>query len=172
MELLHQLGIEPGALLINIVGFLLLLAFMKRFLFGPISQFMASRAREIEGQIAEARALHEQAEVERAKLSDELEAGREQARDDIARMTREAKEAIEALHREARKQRQEMIEQGRAELERSKEVAVAELKQTVSDMALDIAARAIQETLDEERQAALVDRFVDDVRRATQVGGQ
>ena len=167
MELLHQLGIEPGALVINIVGFLLLLAFMKRFLFGPISQFMAQRAGEIERQIAEARAMHAAAESERAKLREELEASREQARDEIARMTQEAKAAIEALHREGRQQRQEIVEQGRAEVERSKEVAIAELKQTASDLALEIAAQAIRETLDAERQAALVDSFVADVRRAT-----
>ncbi len=166
MELLKELGIEPGALLINVFGFLLLLWFMKRFMFGPISHFMAQRAGEIEKQIEDARALHQQAEAERARLQEELDQERQAARDQVARLTQEAKAAIEELQREGKRQRQEMVEQGRQELANSKEVALAELKAQVSDMALDIAARVIREALDSERQAALVDEFVADVRQA------
>lgn len=170
MEILKELGIEPGVLLINLIGFLLLLWFMKRFMFGPISHFMAQRASEIERQIAEARVMHQEAEAERARLQEELDQERQVARQEIAQLTQEAKQAIEELQREGRHQRQQMIEQGRRELAHSKEVALAELKAQVSDMALDIAARVIREALDGERQAALVDKFVADVRSARHTG--
>lgn len=170
MELLHQLGIEPGKLLINVVGFLCLLWFMKRFAFGPVSAFMGQRTAEIERQLSEARELHEQAEAERARLAEELEHERESAREEIARVTREAKQAIEELQREARHQRQLVVEQGRAELERNKQVALAELKASVSDIAVEISERVLRESLDEERQGALLDKFLEDVRHASRQG--
>jgi F-type H+-transporting ATPase subunit b len=170
MQLLKDLGIEPGVLLINVIGFLCLLWFMKRFAFGPIKQILGERQDRVTGQLSEAKALHEQAEAERERLHDELEAEREAARSDIGKLTQEAKQAIEELHREGRRQRQEMIEQGRAELQRSKEAALAELRATVSELALEISTRVIREALDEERQGALLDQFVEDVKRAGQRG--
>ena len=170
MELLHELGIEPGVLLINAIGFLCLLWFMKRFAFGPIKQILDERRDRVHGQLTEAKALHEEAEAERAKLQEELEAGRQAARSDIGKLTQEAKQAIEELHREGRRQRQEMIEQGRAELQRSKEAALAELRASVSELALEISTRVIREALDEERHGALLDKFVEDVKRAGQRG--
>jgi len=35
-QMLRDLGIEPAALFINVVSFLLLIWLMKRFLFGPV----------------------------------------------------------------------------------------------------------------------------------------
>lgn len=166
MESLRDLGFDPGALLMNIFGFLVLLFFFRKYLYGPISDFMGQRTQDIQGQIDQARKLHEEARQTHDGLQTELAAEREAARGEIAGLTQEAKAAIQELHNEARKQRQEMLEQGRLELERSKEAALAELKQHVAGMAVDISAKVIREALDEQRQAALVDEFLRDVERA------
>lgn len=160
MESLHALGFDPYALLINIIGFLLLLAAFKRFLYRPIAEFMRQRSDEIAASIAEAGRLHAEAEVERAQLREELAADRLAARDEIARMTQEAKAAVEELQREGRRQRQEMIELGRAELERAQESAMGELKKNVSDLALEVSARILRDSLDDQTQAALVEGFL------------
>ena len=166
MDSLKTLGFDPAVLLMNIVGFLVLVWFFKRFLYGPIAEFMGSRTREIEGQIDEARRLHEEAQQQHANLQADLAAQREAARSDVTKMTQEAKAAIAELQAEGRKQRAEMVEQGRAEIDRTKEAALAELKQTVADMAIDISAKVIRETMNEQRQAALVDQFLRDVEQA------
>lgn len=166
MELLKELGIEPGVLLISIIGFLVLLWFFRRYAFGPVGQYMEQRTVEIERMIAEARATHEQAQAERAALQQELEAERVRARDEIGRMTQEAKRAIEQLNHDARVQRQEMVAQGQAEIERTKDSALAELQHHVSDMALEISSQILRQTLTDERQSALVDSFVADVEKA------
>lgn len=166
MDILHNLGIEWQALLVNIVGFLLLLWFFRRFLFRPISDFMASRSEEIEHNIDEARRMHAEAEQERDNLRQELEHDRGVARDQIARMTQEAKAAIEELQRDARRQRQEMIELGRAELERSKDVALAEIKKDITDIVLAASERVIRSSINEERHEALLQSFLDDIEKA------
>lgn len=166
MQLLHDLNIEPGALLINIIGFLLLLWFFKRFLWGPISQFMGERSTEIEHQIAEAKRLNDEARAQHENLQTELQQEREQARADIAQLTQEAKAAIGEMHAEGRRERQELIEQGRREIDRSKEMALAELKRTVAELAVEISSKVIRESLDEQRQEALIDQFLRDVEQA------
>jgi len=166
MQLLHDLGIEPGALLINIIGFLLLLWFFKAYLWGPIAQFLGDRSREIEGRINEAKQLNDEAQKRHESLQAELQTERESARAEIARLTQEAKAAIAEMHTEGRRERQDLIEQGQREIERSKEIALAELRRTVSDLAVEISGKIIREALDEQRQEALVDDFLRDIERA------
>lgn len=166
MQILTDLGIEPGALLVSVVGFVLLLWLFKRFLFGPIAEFMAARTREVEGQINDARQMHEEAQQQHANLQADLATERDAARAEIAKMTQEAKAAIGELQAEGRKQRAEMVEQGRVEIERTKDAALAELKQTVADMAVEISSKVIRESMNEQRQGALVDEFLRDVEQA------
>ena len=166
MDSLRALGFEPGVLLVNIVGFLLLAWFFKRYLYKPIAEFMANRAEEIAAWIRKAEELHAAAALQHQNLQEELDKQREAARADIANLTQQAKAAIEELHSEARKQRQEMVEMGRLELERSRQAAMADLQRAAGDMAVEIADKLIRSSLDEERQAALVEQFVLDVRAA------
>ena len=166
MQALKTLGFEPEVLLMNIFGFLILLWVFKRLLYGPISEFMASRSREIEAQINDAKQMHVSAQKQHESLQADLAAEREAGLAEIAKMTQEAKAAIAELQAEGRKQRAEMVEQGRLEIERSKDAALAELKSTVADMAIEISAKVIRESMDEQRQAALVDEFLRDVEQA------
>lgn len=166
MQLLHDLGIEPGRLLINIIGFVVLLWFFIRFLWRPISAFMNERSQEIETQIAETKRLNEEARSQHQNLQAELQQEREAARADIAHLTQEAKAAISEMHAEGRRERTELIEQGRREIERSKDMALAELKRTVGELAVEISSKVIREALDEQRQDALVDQFLRDVEKA------
>jgi F-type H+-transporting ATPase subunit b len=165
MDSLKTLGFDPGVLLINIVGFILLLWFFRRYLYGPIGLFMGERTREIEKQIAEARQLNDEAKQRQQQLQAELQQEREAAREDIARMTQEARAAIEEMQSEGRRQRQETIEAGRRELERSKDIALAELRRTVGDLAVEISGKVIREALDETRQEALIDEFLHDIEQ-------
>lgn len=162
---MESLGFDLRSLFVNIVGFLVLLWVFRRFLYRPVSEFMGQRTKEIEGQINEAKRLNDAAQEAHARLQENLAAERESARQEIGRMTAEAKTAIEELHKEARKQRQEMVEQGRLELERSKEAALEDLKRTVADLAVEMSEKVIRQSLDEERQAALVDGFISDIKQ-------
>jgi len=166
MQLLHDLGIEPGALLINIIGFLLLLWFFKAKLWGPISQFMGDRTREIEGRIGEAKRLNDEAKARHASLQADLQEERDAARDEITKLTQEAKAAIAEMRNAGRRERQELIEQGQREIERAKEIALAELRRGVGDLAIEISGKVIRQALDEERQDALIDRFLRDIEHA------
>jgi len=172
METLKSLGFDPGALLVNIIGFVLLLWLFRRFLYKPISAFMQQRSQDIARQLEEARQLNEEARAHHQRLAEELQQEREAARAEIARMTQEAKAAIAQMHNEGRRERQALIEQGRQEIERAKESALAELKQTVSELAAEMAAKVIREALDEPRQEALVESFLQDIRHALQQHGE
>lgn len=166
MEALKTLGFDPGAFGMSVLGFAILLLAFRRFLYAPISEFMANRTREIEARITEAKRLHEEARQQHERLQEELAAEREAARAEIARLTQEAKAAIAELQAEGRRQRQEMVEQGRLEIERSRDAALADLRQTVGDLAVEVSEKLIRESMNEQRQQAMVEAFVHDLQQA------
>ncbi len=162
---LEALGIQPGAIVVNIIGFLLLLYLLRRFAFGPIGEFMQQRAARIKRDLEQAEQDRAAAAAERESLQQQLDTMRETFRADIARTTREAKQAIADLHAEARSQRQQMVAQGEEELRRAREGMLAELKQQVAAMAAEVAGKVISAALDEERHRAVLDAFIADVNR-------
>lgn len=164
-DVLDQLGIEAGALVVNIVGFLLLIYLMRRFAFGPIGDFMRQRAGRIESDLRRARQQRDEAEARHRNLQAELDDLREQFRADMARSTREAKQAIAELHAESREQRQQMILDAETQLRQSREAMLAELKGQVADLAVEVATKLLRDTLSQERQDALVEAFIADIDR-------
>lgn len=162
-ELLEGLGIDPGALLVNIVGFAILVYLLKRFAFGRIGQFMDERADAIEADIEHARADRQQAADALGKLNQDLDHVREQFRAETAESTRRAKQAVADMHAEARAQRQAIVEQGEQQVCRTREAMVADVKAQAADMAVAIAEKVLRDSLDEERQAGLVDGFIRDI---------
>ncbi len=164
-SILEALGIEPGAIVVNIIGFLLLLYLLRRYAFGPIGEFMQQRADGIAADLREAEQERTAAAAERQNLQQQLDAMRETFRADIARASREAKQAIADLHAEARTQRQQMVAQGAEELRRAREAMLAELKQQVAAMAIEVASKVVRDALDEERHRAVIDAFIADVNR-------
>ncbi len=163
--LLEGLGLEPGALLVNIVGFLLLLYLLRRFAFGPVSEFMEQRAARIEQDLKQAREDRTLAAAEREHLQEQLDEMREEFRSEIAKSTRQARQAIAELHAEARVQRQETVAQGEEQLRRAHESMMVEVRRQAAQMAVEVAGRIIHDALDDQRQAALVEEFIEDIDR-------
>ncbi len=171
MELLHELGIEPGALLVNIVGFVILVYLLKRFAFGRIGQFMDERADAIEADIEHARADRQDAAEALAGLEEDLDRVREGFRAEAAENTRRAKHAIAEMQAEARAQRQSIVRQGEEQVRRERESMLSEVREDAADVAVALAEKVLRDALDQDRQAALVDSFVEDIGRRATAGG-
>ena len=79
-------------------------------------------------------------------------------------MLAEGKAAGETVRKEieekARVEAQAIIERARAEIERERDAAIAELRKESVDLALAAATRLIQENLDQDKDRALVERYL------------
>ena len=74
--------------LLEIINFLVLVWILKRFLYRPVLDVIARRRAGIEGQLADARQLHDEAEALKAEYENRLaerDRERQQARDVLAR---------------------------------------------------------------------------------------
>src|SRR5574337_2015686 len=147
-------------LLIQVVNFLILIAVLYRFLYKPLTQFLATRADGIKRSLEEAKAAREAA----AKAQQEYEA-------QIAATRREAAALREAAVREVEEERQRLLKASRdeaarlmteakAQIEQEVKRAKAELRQEVVDLSLGVAERVIARSLTTDDQRRLADQVM------------
>jgi len=170
MEVLHQLGIEPGVIAVNIVGFLLLMWLLSKFAFAPVRELMRQREHQIESDLADAAHQREAALRDRRQVEEELAQVGQRSRQMLAEARAQAERLREEMLSHAREQSERIVAEGKRAVAQSAEEARAELRRETVQVAAELSARLIRDSLDEERQAALVDAFIADLQRRAALG--
>ncbi len=170
MEVLEQLGIHWRVMVVNFAGFLVLFALLKKFAFGPVGEILAERERSVEADIEEAERAKEMALADKRSMEEELEKLDDRADAIVADAEQKAEERRQEILQRAEEQSQQIIAEGERSVERATEEARTELRRETADIAVEVSERALREALDEDRQAALVDAFIDDIERIARSG--
>lgn len=160
LDILHDLGIDLSTLIIQMIGFAILFFVLKKYVFGMIAQAIEDRKRDIRDRMdgldsdrAELDRLHAEArrrleEIE-AEAREKVQAAVEQANAERGRILEETQQAAD---RE--------LEKARNTIRREKEHAVKELRAQVGDLAVEIAGRVLNSTLDAAEHRKVVDEFI------------
>lgn len=120
--------------LLEIVNFLVLVWILKRFLYRPVLDVIARRRAGIEGQLADARQLHDEAEALKAEYENRL-----------AERDRERQQARDVLARELDEERARQLAALQAELVQEREKAEVADSRRRSDAAREIEHQALQQ---------------------------
>ncbi len=142
-----------------------LLFFFKKFLYGPLQNYLAKRAEFIENNLSEARDMNEQA---RLHMEESEKLAREGAR--------EYRETLEKAKADAQLQGDEMIAAAKAEAASRLEMAerqIASERQAAKDqmhdeiveVAMAAAGKIVEKEIDENTHRGLVEDFVSEVSR-------
>jgi F-type H+-transporting ATPase subunit b len=157
---LDALGVDFKMVFIQVVGFLLLLVLMKKFLFGKIKDLLKARADEIkdtykksEDDRADAARLKEEYQQQAVKADEAAEAKIQAAVDKAKDVSDEMiKEAHQAVADEKTKAKQNI------EMERKK--ALAEVRSQVVDLTILSTSRLIKQSTKRETAEKLVDDVI------------
>jgi F-type H+-transporting ATPase subunit b len=164
-DILKQLGIEPEALLINLVSFLLLLWLMKRFLFQPVGSFIEQRKERIRQTLDDADAERAKAAAERSDIEGRRAELLRAASDEAQGIKQRAAAEADAAKKAARDHAREIERLAHQDTEREAEEVARKLRDEASDTAGAVARRLLQTTLTDERHRALMDQFIADIER-------
>lgn len=149
-----------GDIVYQLVAFIILLALLKKFAFGPLIGIMKKREEHVSNEI-------EAAEASRKEALKYLEEQRE-----IVKQSRvEAGQLIENAKQQGEAQREDIINQARVEAERvkesakreivqEKEKAVAALREQVASLSVMIASKVIEKELSEADQEKLINEYI------------
>jgi len=153
--------IPDGTFIAEIFAFIIILAVMWRFVVPPLQKSVTQRQKMIEQQIADSREAKERLEA----AEEEVKSALAEARTEAARTREEGArlraEMIEAAKDEARLAAETVTRLAEERLEVQHRQVLADLRREVGQLAIDLAARIVGESLaDQELQRRVVDRFL------------
>ncbi len=162
-EIMHQLGIEPATIVVEMVGFVLLLVLLKRFLWSPVTSYLEQRQMDIAQTYDKVEHTRQEMERLRSEYEQRLASIEAEARAQIQQAVKEAQEVREHILAEARQQAEKMIRDAEEAIRYEREKALAEMRTQVVDLTLLATSRILQESVDDARHRKMVEDFIDQV---------
>lgn len=159
---MEGLGINLGYLLIQILGIIVILAFMKAFAYEPVLRVLEERQARIAKGLEDARQAaiaRDNADAEAKKI---LEAARAEAAKQRQQATEQAEETRKGIIKQADVEAKEIVSQARTEAEEERNRILSELRNQVASIAIAATSKLVQESMDEERQRRLVNSYLAD----------
>ena len=160
MDILKSLGIEPLAVITQIIGFALLLFILNRLLYKPLFGTLAQRQADIKATYDQLDADRQRMEDTRRQYELRLQGIEEEAREKIQAAVKEAQGLRDSLIADAQTHAATIVEQGRNESERDRQKAFLEMRSQIVTLAVSAAGKVIDENLTDARQTKLVDDFI------------
>ena len=163
MELIDALGINAKLLIVQGVGFLILLVVLKKFLFGRILDLINARAEEVKSSYDKTDS--DRVEAEKLKLSYErklkdahIESGRK-----IEEAVKEAKTISEEILKKSNEAASDIKQKAEREIELSRKQALAGVRDQVVNLTMLASSKLIEQSVEEGTAKKLVDEVVAEV---------
>lgn len=156
-------GVNIGDIIVTVVTFLILLALLRKFAWGPLKKVMDDRERSINQDIDDA----ERAKLNAQRLEEENRQKLKETQDEVHKILVDAKlqarrQQEEILH-EANQRANGMLETAQSEIKSEKERALAEINNQVSELSVLIASKVLRKEISEQDQKALIEKYVKEV---------
>jgi len=160
----EALGINLGYLIVQILNFAIMFIILRKWVFVPIGNLLETRRAAISEGLENARVAaeaRENAEQDAEKIIAEAQAKASQViREATERAEEQGREVLAAADADASKKREETI----AEAERDIERMLGDLRGQVAALSMAATQKLIGESLDQQRQHALINEFFSGVK--------
>jgi F-type H+-transporting ATPase subunit b len=160
MEILQSLNINLNAVIINVLGFGILMVLLTNFLFKPVNKMLDERQQDI--RVAYDKIEAEQREMQELKgeYEQRLAAIEAEARERIQNAIKEAQGMRDQIVAEANARSRDIVTRAEQEVEREKQQAMVAIREQVVDLALGATSKIIGDGLDDARQRKLITDFI------------
>jgi F-type H+-transporting ATPase subunit b len=152
------LSFEAELFIWTLLAFGLMLFLLTKFAWKPIAQQLNDRADKIEGEIARARKMREDADDRYAEYSKKLDAVREEIDELWAKNRAEAEVMKAQVEAKAREEADSIIANARKETELMAAQLKSELQSIVVEMSLEVAGKVLDRAITDDDQR----RFAED----------
>ncbi|MCY3740092.1 MAG: F0F1 ATP synthase subunit B [Candidatus Poribacteria bacterium] len=158
--LLALLGIDPKTIIIQTIGFLVVLAVLWKFVFGKVGGLLEDRRSEITSQIEQLRVDREELDRLTAETRQRLADIETEAQTKIQTAIEQGNTERQDILTLARQEAEDEVARARAEIQREKDEAISELRGVVAELAIDAASKIISEELNPERHQHIIDASI------------
>lgn len=145
-----------ATLLGQIITFAILVWFIGKYLWGPMTQMMEDRKKRIaDGLAAAERGIHEQELAER-KATQHIKKAKEQATEILAQAQKRGAEIIEDAKGDAKAEGERLITAANAEIEQEINRAKEALREHVVDITIAAAGKIVKKEIDSKAHGELL----------------
>ena len=166
MQFFDAFGVNLGALVFQIINFLLLLYLLNRFLFKRVFALLDERQARISKGLEDAAAAARDRELARAEREAAVAEARKEANEMIARANKIAEDTRNEILADARAEAEQATARAREEIVAEKDKAMAEIRGQVAELALAAAGKLVRRQMDDPTQRRLVEEFLAEVEPA------
>ena len=162
-EILQSFGIDATFLLIQVVGFVLLVFILTKFAFRPIYNMLEQRQVTIRGNLDEAEARRNEMVRLQKDYEDRLAKIEDEARDKIQAAVKEAQAARDEIITKAREESGRIVERGQQEIDSERAKAMVEMRNEIAEMAIEAATQAVRGNLNAQNHSALIEQAINSI---------
>jgi F-type H+-transporting ATPase subunit b len=153
-------GFNGGDIIFQLLMFIILLALMKKYAWGPLMGIIKEREELIAGEIGAA----EKSRVEASKILEEQRALLKEARQEAHVLIENAKKQGDLQREEiivaARSESERIKEAAKLEIEQQKEKAVTAIREQVASLSVLVASKVIEKELTAADQEKLINEYI------------
>ncbi len=155
------LGVNPWTALFTLGNTIVLFLVLKKFLFQPVLQMIQDRQKEIDDMYAQADSAKTSALAMEKEYAQKLEhaaaTGEQIVKDAVARGAQRQEEIVSQANLEADALRKKASN----EIAMEKKKAINQAKDEIAELAMDIAGKVVQKSLEVSVQRKIVNDFID-----------
>ena len=159
MDILNNLGINPIFLLAQIANFAVLALLLRALLYGPITKMLDERRAKIEKGLEDARAAETARANAEAERQSVLDAARAEAQKLRAEANQQAEQAAAKIRADAQAEAVKIKADALSGLSAERDKMLSELRGQIAALAIAASSKLIGESLDRQRQEALIADF-------------
>lgn len=150
----------------SIVIFLLLLALLWKFAWGPIMHALEQREHNIQKRIDDAEKRFKDAEAKVAEYEKHINSAKDDAAEIISEGKRDVEKLKEEILAEANKESERTLDRAKREIELARQAAVQEIRDRVADLAAEMAAKVIEREVKADDHRRFVQEAIADIEQS------
>ena len=152
----HPLSIDPDLALFTGVLFVVLMAVLWKFAWGPIAAGLDSREKGIQGQIDEAHRTNDEAKEMLADYEKRLGTAEDEVREMLEKARRDADTQKQQIVAEAQDAAKAQTDRSLREIEAAKQYALREMAAKSIDVAVELAGKVVSREIKKDDHTQLI----------------
>jgi len=163
LDILNSLGVNIKAIIIQAVGFLVLLFVLKKYLFGKISAIIKERSEGVKNVYAKIENDKAEAERLRIEYQRKLSDAEAEAVKRIQDAVNEGSRISEEIVKRAKEEIELMKVKAKEGIDQERKKALAEIRNQVVTLSLLASSRLIRQSISSQTAEKLVDDFIEEI---------
>lgn len=154
---------DIAELIYGTAAFVIVFLILAKFAFPALNTMLHERTSKIQGDLETAEQTRSEAEAELARYRQELAGARGEANRIIEEARRTAAQMQRDLQAKAEEEAAKTVDHAQEEIRAERDRALQELRAQVATIAVDLAGRVVEESLDQAAHQRLIDEYIEQV---------